>query len=92
MLEELEVQILPKKFNLLELSLLLDISKNTILDWIEHDVIKAQIVQNDYIVLSDQITRIKIAKRLSYDLGINAPGISVIIEMKEHIKRLESNI
>ncbi|MCF6766978.1 chaperone modulator CbpM [Thiotrichales bacterium 19S11-10] len=69
---------------------LLCISEKVIIEWIEHDVVYAIEKENVYYISCNQLVKAKSALRLARDLGINAPGIAVIHELREKIKALEA--
>lgn len=75
---------------LAELSDMLSVSDKVIIEWIEHDVIYAVRKKNVYYVSCNQLTRAKAALRLARDLGINAPGIAVIYDLRQRVKELEA--
>lgn len=78
--------------SLVELSHLLCVPETVILEWIDHEVIYAKSEQGKHFVASAELTKAKCAVRLTRDLGINASGIAVILQMRQKIQRLEAII
>ncbi|WP_116962953.1 chaperone modulator CbpM [Fastidiosibacter lacustris] len=73
-----------------ELSKLLCVPQAIIVEWIEHEVIYAEHKQDIYYIAASDIVRAKSAMRLAYDLGVNASGISIILQLREKIQQLEA--
>lgn len=78
--------------SLIELSQLLCVPETVIVEWIDHEVICAKSEQGTFFIASHEITKAKCAVRLTRDLGINASGIAVILQMRQKIMRLEAII
>ena len=78
--------------SLIELSQLLCVPETVIVEWIDHEVIYAKSEQGTFFIASGEITKAKCAVRLTRDLGINASGIAVILQMRQKIMRLEAVI
>jgi len=78
--------------SLVELSQLLCVPETIIVEWIEHEVVYAKSEQGTYYIASGEITKAKCAVRLTRDLGVNASGIAVILQMRQKIQRLEAII
>ena len=76
--------------SLVELSELLCVPETIIVEWIEHEVVEARIEKQTYYIASTEIAKAKCAVRLTRDLGVNASGISIILEMRQRIQRLEA--
>ena len=75
---------------LVELSQLLCVPETLIIEWIEHEVVEARVEREAYYIASSEIAKAKCAVRLTRDLGVNASGISIILEMRQRIQRLEA--
>ena len=73
-----------------DLSQILCVPQTIIVEWIEHEVVCAEVKENIYYVAACDIARAKSAMRLTHDLGINASGIAVILNLREKIKQLEA--
>lgn len=73
----------------IELSQLLCVPETIIVEWIEHEVVYAKAGKDTYYIASSEISRAKCAVRLARDLGVNASGIAIILEMRQKIQRLE---
>ena len=78
--------------SLIELSQLLCVPETVIVEWIDHEVIYAKNKQGTFFIASGEITKAKCAVRLTRDLGVNASGIAVILQMRQKIQRLEAII
>ena len=78
--------------SLAELSQLLCVTETVIVEWIDHEVICAKSKQGTFFIASGEISKAKCAVRLTRDLGINASGIAVILQMRQKILRLEAMI
>ncbi|MBK2123912.1 chaperone modulator CbpM [Fangia hongkongensis] len=91
-MSQLELSVLSDKDYLttVEVSSLLCIPETLIIEWIEHDVVYARYEQKVYYIASDQLNKIKSALRLANDLGVNAPGISIILALRQKVKYLEA--
>lgn len=75
--------------SVLELSQLLRVPETLIVEWIEHEVVYAKIEQESYYIACGEIAKAKCAVRLARDLGVNASGIAIILQMRQKIKQLE---
>ncbi|TNF65181.1 MAG: hypothetical protein EP298_13090 [Gammaproteobacteria bacterium] len=75
-----------------QISEMLSVSDKVVIEWIEHDVVYAIKKDGSYYIACDQLTRVKSALRLAKDLGVNAPGIAIIYELRQRIKALEALI
>ncbi|MCF6766586.1 chaperone modulator CbpM [Thiotrichales bacterium 19S3-7] len=73
-----------------QLSEMLSVSDKVVIEWIEHDVIYAVERQNQYYISCDQLAKVKAALRLARDLGVNAPGIAIIYQLRQRVKELEA--
>ncbi|WP_119344849.1 chaperone modulator CbpM [Facilibium subflavum] len=73
-----------------QLSTLLCVPEQLIIEWVEHDVVYAKYEQKTYYIRCDQIDKAKSALRLAGDLGVNASGISIILTLREKIRKLEA--
>ncbi len=92
-MKELEILLSEDDYvSLVELSQLLCVSETIIVEWIDHEVIYAKSKQGTYFIASGEITKAKCAVRLTRDLGVNASGIAVILQMRQKIQRLEAII
>ena len=76
--------------SLAELSQLLCVPETVIIEWIDHEVVEARVERETYYIASSEIARAKCAVRLTRDLGVNASGISIILEMRRRIQHLEA--
>ena len=76
--------------SLIELSDLLCVPETVIIEWIEHEVVFARLERDTYYIASREIAKAKCAVRLTRDLGVNASGIAIILEMRQRIQRLEA--
>lgn len=75
--------------SVLELSHLLCVPETLIIEWIEHEIVYAKVEQDSYYIASGEIAKAKCAVRLTHDLGVNASGIAIILQMRQKIKQLE---
>jgi hypothetical protein len=75
--------------SVLELSQLLCVPEALIIEWIEHEVVGAKVEQGDYYIACAEIAKAKCAARLTLDLGVNASGIAIILQMRQRIMQLE---
>jgi hypothetical protein len=78
--------------SILELSQMLCVPEALIIEWIEHDVVYAKVEKNTYYIASGEIAKAKCAIRLTCDLGVNASGIAIILQMRRKIQQLEAEI
>lgn len=76
--------------SVMELSRLLCVPEPLIIEWIEHEVVCAKVEKNTYYISSTEITKAKCAVRLTHDLGVNASGISIILQLRRKIQQLEA--
>lgn len=76
--------------SIIEVSNLLSIPEQILIEWIEHDVVSAEFKQTHYYLRCDELNKVKSALRLTRDLGVNAPGIAIIMRLRGKIKRLEA--
>ena len=53
-------------------------------------MVQARAEQETYYIASTEIGKAKCAVRLTRDLGVNASGIAIILEMRQKIQRLEA--
>ncbi|WP_440682375.1 chaperone modulator CbpM [Cysteiniphilum halobium] len=78
--------------SIVELSEMLCVPQTIIIEWIEHDVVRAKVQSDIYYVSAYDIARAKSAMRLMRDLGVNSSAISIILSLREKIKALEAII
>jgi len=76
--------------SIFDLSQMLCVPQTIVIEWIEHEVICAELKENIYYIAASDIARAKSAMRLANDLGVNASGISIILSLKEKVKQLEA--
>ena len=79
-----------ESISIAQLSQLLRVPETIIIEWIEHEVMEARVEQETYFIASTEIAKAKCAVRLTRDLGVNASGIAIILEMRQKIQRLEA--
>jgi hypothetical protein len=78
--------------SVVELSQILRVPESLIIEWIEHEVVCAKVEENTYYIASCEIAKAKCATRLTCDLGVNASGIAIILQMRRKIQELEAQI
>jgi hypothetical protein len=78
--------------SVVELSQMLCVPESLIVEWIEHDVVCAKVEKNTYYIASGDIAKAKCAFRLTCDLGVNASGIAIILQLRRKIQQLEAEI
>lgn len=91
-MQKIQIKLLSDRdcVSVIELSRLLCVPEPTIIEWIEHEVVQASAEKDTYYIASSEISRAKCAVRLTRDLGVNASGIAIILELRQKIQRLEA--
>ncbi len=55
-------------------------------EFLDHGIVEAQRQKEVILIPENQVPRIERALRLRNDLGVNAPGIDIILRLLEHIE------
>jgi hypothetical protein len=91
-MQEIQINILTDEdcVTVVELSRLLCVPEPLIIEWIEHEVVYAREAGSTYYIACSEIAKAKAAVRLARDLGVNASGIAIILQLRQRIKKLEA--
>ena len=91
-MQTLQMTLLTDKeyITIIELSKLLCVPENVIVEWVEHEVVCAKYEKETCYISTSEITKARSAMRLASELGLNAPGIAVIMQLKKKISSLEA--
>ena len=80
-----------KLFSLSELAGLVDIDKKTILGYCSEGLIAQPGGEEDPIYTDEDVERVSMIIRLTEDLGVNLPGVEVILNMRQQMLHMQSD-
>lgn len=63
------------------------ISRHQVDEWIEFDFFEIHREETDEFIREEELERVERVIRLSRDLGINNPGIDIILRLREELER-----
>ncbi len=59
---------------------------------LEYGLVDLQVLEDDFLLPEEELGNLERMKRLHFDLGINAPGIGVVVQLLRRIEELEEQI
>lgn len=81
------------KISFLEVCEQFDLSKDMIQEMIEHGFFEEHPLQkNDALIDQRTLDRIHSAQRLGQDLGINIPGIVLVLELLDELEQMKNEL
>lgn len=76
-------------YTLAELSALTGLSEAELLEWIAHDIIRAEREQQFNMA---QLKRLRMAQRLQRDLEVNLAGVGLVLSLMDELTELRSQL
>lgn len=67
------------------------ISRNEVREWVEYEFFEIVEEESNEYIREDELTKIERIIRLYRDLGVNSPGIDIILRLREKLERLQQN-
>lgn len=67
------------------------ITRNEVSEWVEYEFFEIVEEEGNEYIREEELTKIERIIRLYRDLGVNSPGIDIILRLREKLERLQQN-